>query len=74
MTPTTNNNPTQATTGATKTLTLLDSAGQPFTAALNRCTATVTITQGDLVVSISLSDQFLTSLLARKAVALKVWA
>jgi hypothetical protein len=74
MTPTATSNATQATTGPTKTLTLLDSTGQPFTAVLNRLTASVTIAQGDLVVSIPLSDPFLAGLLARKAMARKVWA
>jgi hypothetical protein len=74
MPATTTSTPTQATTASSKTLALLDSTGKPFTASLNRLTASVTIAQGDLVVAIPLGDTFLTSLLARKATAAKVWA
>jgi hypothetical protein len=73
--PNTTSNATQATTASSKTLDdLLDSTGEPFTAALNRLTGTVTITQGDFMASIPLSDPFLAGLLARKATTRKVWA
>jgi hypothetical protein len=74
MPATTTSNATQATTASSKTLTLLDGTGQPFTAALDRPTATVTIAQGDFMASIPLSDPFLAGLLARKATTRKVWA
>jgi hypothetical protein len=74
MTPTTNSNATPATTASSKTITLLDDTGQPFTAALNRLTGTVTIEQGGFMASIPLSDPFLTSLLANKTKDVKVWA
>jgi hypothetical protein len=74
MTPTATSNATQATTASSKTLALLDSEGQLFTAALNRLTATVMLEQGDFMASIPLSDPFLTLLLANKAIERKIWA